>query len=96
MMRLVARTPTLMSINNGLLTKVPQRGLVQVGFWELASIAASSSWLLKNSFQAVSTTTGAGKSLNVRSPHALKFIEITALVPFLTAIAPESPTKPGK
>jgi hypothetical protein len=52
--------------------------------------------MLTNSFQAVSISKGARKSLNVRSPHALKFIEITALVPFLTAIAPESPTKPGK
>jgi hypothetical protein len=38
--------------------------------------------LLKNSFLAFSITKFARKLLNVRSPQALKFTEITALVPF--------------
>jgi len=41
-------------------------------------------WLLKNSFLAFSITKFARKLLNVRSPQALKFTEITALVPFST------------
>jgi hypothetical protein len=40
---------------------------------------------LKNSFQGISTTKFVRKLLNVRSPWPLKFIEITALVPFSTA-----------
>jgi hypothetical protein len=40
---------------------------------------------LKNSFQLISTTKFAPKLLNVRSPQALKFAEITGLVPFSTA-----------
>jgi hypothetical protein len=42
-------------------------------------------WLLKNSFQGISPTKFVRKLLNVRSPWALKFTEITALVPFSTA-----------
>jgi hypothetical protein len=41
-------------------------------------------WLLKNSFLAFSITKFARKLLNIRSPQALKFTEITALVPFST------------
>jgi len=41
--------------------------------------------LLKNSFQGISPTKFIRKLLNVRSPWALKFTEITALVPFSTA-----------
>jgi hypothetical protein len=40
---------------------------------------------LKNSSRAISTTKFVRKLLNVRSPQALKFPEITALVPFSTA-----------
>jgi hypothetical protein len=39
-------------------------------------------WVLKNSFQGISTTKFARKLLNVRSPQTLDFAEITALVPF--------------
>jgi hypothetical protein len=42
-------------------------------------------WLLKNSFQGISTTKFLRKLLNVRLPQTLKFTEITALVPFSTA-----------
>jgi hypothetical protein len=41
--------------------------------------------VLKNSFQGVSTAKLVCKLLNVRSPQAMKFTEITALVPFSTA-----------
>jgi hypothetical protein len=40
---------------------------------------------LKNSSQGISPTKFVRKLLNVRSPEALKFTEITALVPFSTA-----------
>jgi hypothetical protein len=40
---------------------------------------------LKNSFQGISPAKFVRKLLNVRSPWTLKFIEITALVPFSTA-----------
>jgi hypothetical protein len=39
---------------------------------------------LKNSFLAFSIKKFAHKLLNIRSPQALKFTEITALVPFST------------
>jgi hypothetical protein len=42
-------------------------------------------WLLKNSFQGISLTKLVRKLLNVRLPQALKFAEITGLVPFSTA-----------
>jgi hypothetical protein len=41
--------------------------------------------LLKNSFQGIPTSKFVRKLLNVRSPWTLKFVEITALVPFSTA-----------
>jgi hypothetical protein len=41
--------------------------------------------VLKNSFRGISRTKFARKSLNLRLPLALKFTEITALVPFSTA-----------
>jgi len=41
-------------------------------------------WLLKNFFREISPTKFVRKLLNVRSPQALKFAEITALVPFST------------
>jgi hypothetical protein len=41
--------------------------------------------LLKNSFRGISRTKFARKLLNLRLPYALKFTEITALVPFSTA-----------
>jgi hypothetical protein len=41
--------------------------------------------LLKNSFYGISRTKFVRKLLNVRSPWTLKFVEITALVPFSTA-----------
>jgi len=41
--------------------------------------------VLKNSFRGISRTKFARKSLNLRLPWALKFTEITALVPFSTA-----------
>jgi hypothetical protein len=37
---------------------------------------------VENSFQAISSPEVARKLLNVRSPQALKFAEITGLVPF--------------
>jgi hypothetical protein len=40
---------------------------------------------LKNSFRGISRTKFARKLLNLRLPQALKFTEITALVPFSTA-----------
>jgi hypothetical protein len=40
---------------------------------------------LKNSSQGISPTKFVRKLLNVRSPQALKFTEITGLVPFSTA-----------
>jgi hypothetical protein len=49
-----------------------------------ADIVRDGEWLLKNSFLAFSITKFARKLLNVRSPLALKFTEITALVPFST------------
>ena len=42
-------------------------------------------WLLKNSFQSVSTTNFVRKLLSLRSLEGLKFTEITAFVPFSTA-----------
>jgi hypothetical protein len=39
-------------------------------------------WLLERSFQGISPTKFVRKLLNVHSPWALKFTEITALVPF--------------
>ena len=42
-------------------------------------------WLLKNSFQSVSTTNFVRKLLSLHSLEGLKFTEITALVPFSTA-----------
>src|SRR5271157_5711219 len=42
-------------------------------------------WLLKNSFQGISTVKFLRKLLNVRSPRTLKIAEITVLVPFSTA-----------
>jgi hypothetical protein len=42
-------------------------------------------WLLKNSFRGISRAKFARKLLNLRLPYALKFTEITALVPFSTA-----------
>jgi len=41
--------------------------------------------VLKNSFRGISRTKFARKLLNLRLPQALKFTEITALVPFSTA-----------
>ena len=41
-------------------------------------------WVLKNSFQGISTPKSARKLLNVRSSSALEFTESTALVPFST------------
>jgi hypothetical protein len=41
--------------------------------------------LLKNSFHVFSRTKFARKLLNLRLPEALKFTEITGLVPFSTA-----------
>jgi hypothetical protein len=41
--------------------------------------------VLKNSFRGVSRTKFARKLLNLRLPQALKFTQITALVPFSTA-----------
>jgi len=41
-------------------------------------------WVLKNSFQGISTTKFVCKLLSVRSPKSRKFREITALVPFST------------
>jgi len=40
---------------------------------------------LKNSFQAISPVKFLRKSLNISSPQAWKFAEITGLVPFSTA-----------
>jgi hypothetical protein len=42
-------------------------------------------WVLKNSFQGISTTKFVRRLLNIRSRQTLKFAEITALVPFSTA-----------
>jgi hypothetical protein len=42
-------------------------------------------WVLKNSFQGVSTTEVRRKLLNVRSQQALKIVGITVLVLFSTA-----------
>jgi len=42
-------------------------------------------WVLKNSFRGISRTKFARKLLNLRLPQALKFTQITALVPFSTA-----------
>jgi hypothetical protein len=42
-------------------------------------------WLLKNSFYGISRVKFVRKLLNVRSLQALKFAEITGLVPFSTA-----------
>jgi hypothetical protein len=42
-------------------------------------------WVLKNSFRGISRTKFARKLLNFRLPQALKFTQITALVPFSTA-----------
>jgi hypothetical protein len=41
--------------------------------------------VLKNSFRGISRTKFARKLLNLRLPQALKFTQITALVPFSTA-----------
>jgi|SRR5208282_1162564 hypothetical protein len=41
-------------------------------------------WVLKNSFQGISTTKFVRKLLRIRSPKTLKFTKITALVPFST------------
>ena len=41
--------------------------------------------MLKNSFRGISRTKFARKLLNLRLPQALKFTQITALVPFSTA-----------
>jgi len=41
-------------------------------------------WLSKNSLQGISTMKFVRKLLNARSPQALKFAEITGLVPFST------------
>jgi hypothetical protein len=41
--------------------------------------------VLKNSFRGISRTKFARKLLNLRLPQALKFRQITALVPFSTA-----------
>jgi len=42
-------------------------------------------WLLKNSFPSFQQSKFVRRLLNVRSPKAQKFAEITALVPFSTA-----------
>jgi hypothetical protein len=42
-------------------------------------------WLLKNSFQGISPAKFVRKLLNVRSPQARKFAEITGSGPFSTA-----------
>jgi hypothetical protein len=42
-------------------------------------------WLLENFFQGIPTSKFVRKLLNVRSPWTLKFVEITASVPFSTA-----------
>jgi len=43
--------------------------------------------VLKNSFRGISPAKLVRKFLNVRSPWALKFTEITALVPFFNSHA---------
>jgi hypothetical protein len=42
-------------------------------------------WLLKKSFHGISLVKFDRKLLNLRSPQALKFTEITSLAPFSTA-----------
>jgi hypothetical protein len=41
-------------------------------------------WVLKKSFQGISPAKFVRKLLNVRSPQAREFAEITGLVPFST------------
>jgi len=50
---------------------------------------------LKNSFRGISRTKFARKLLNLRLPYALKFTEITALVPFSTATGYFAKYRPG-
>jgi len=51
----------------------------------LGNNCRNQAWLLKNSFHGISRTKFARKLLNLRLPLALKFTEITGLVPFSTA-----------
>ena len=44
--------------------------------------------MLKNSFRGISRTKFARKLLNLRLPQALKFTQITALVPFFNSVGP--------
>jgi hypothetical protein len=52
---------------------------------ELKRNYCNQAWVLKNSFRGISRTKFARKLLNFRLPQALKFTQITALVPFSTA-----------
>jgi hypothetical protein len=56
----------------------PSYSLVEVG-------CSYQAWLLKNSFEGISTTKFIRKLLNVRPRQTLEFAKTTASVPFSTA-----------
>jgi hypothetical protein len=60
-------------------------GVIPVELLQVGSHCCKQAWVLKNSFRGISRTKFARKLLKLRLPQALKFTQITALVPFSTA-----------